>query len=201
MIKNRTGRAALTVLTTFSVLTLVGCAGTSADAPASTPAAEATSTATPTPTPTPLAGAASPIWPTDPCQDTQLSAKVEDRPGLSEVGQEGFAIVLENTSEQACSYYGWPGVLMLGADGTQLISADTSGAEPLPGALAPGESAQMTGKLTAIGEYDCTPTTATTVRVLVTSDGVGPGIEAPSDFQVCGDARSDFSTGALSPAS
>lgn len=142
------------------------------------------------------------MWPEDRCQDTQLTAAVEDRPELSGAGQEGFAIVLTNASDQACSYFGWPGVLMLGADGTQLASAGTSGAEAFPGALAPGESAQAEGQLSAVGAYDCTPTTATTVRVLVTSDGAGPGIDTPSEFQVCGgDGRSDFTTGPLTPAS
>ncbi|PPH79351.1 hypothetical protein C5C50_12980 [Rathayibacter sp. AY1D9] len=142
------------------------------------------------------------MWPEDPCQDSQLTATVEDRPDLSGAGQEGFAIVLTNASDQACSYFGWPGVLMFGADGTQLTTAGTSGAEAFPGALAPGDSAQAEGQLSAVGAYDCTPTTATTVRVLVTSDGAGPGIDTPSDFQVCGgDGRSDFTTGPLTPAS
>lgn len=208
----RTGRSILAVLLTLPVFALVGCAGSTAGAPASTSAAAPASSATATPTstaaatPTPAATAqgevAGPVWPEDPCQDTQLTATVEDRPDLSGAGQQGFAIVLTNVSDQACSYFGWPGVLMLGADGTLLTSAGTSGAEAFPGALAPGESAQAEGQLAAVGAYDCTPTTATTVRVLITSDGAGPGIDAPSDFQVCGsDGRSDFSTGALTPAS
>jgi hypothetical protein len=65
-------------------------------------------------------------------------------------------------------------------------------AESESGALAPGESAEVEALLTEVGTYDLTPTTATTVRVLVTSDGAGPDIDAPADLQVCGDARSDF---------
>ncbi|WP_367948740.1 DUF4232 domain-containing protein [Rathayibacter sp. VKM Ac-2857] len=209
MTTTRTSRSTLALLLTVPVLALLSCAGstagasasTSAAAPASTATATPTSTASATPTGTPDA-AAGPVWPEDRCQDTQLTAAVEDRPELSGAGQEGFAIVLTNASDQACSYFGWPGVLMLGADGTQLASAGTSGAEAFPGALAPGESAQAEGQLSAVGAYDCTPTTATTVRVLVTSDGAGPGIDTPSEFQVCGgDGRSDFTTGPLTPAS
>ncbi|PPH27167.1 DUF4232 domain-containing protein [Rathayibacter sp. AY1F9] len=212
MMATRTGRSTLALLLSLPVFALVGCAGSTTGAPASTsdaaPASSATATptstasTTPTPTATAQGEAAGPVWPEDPCQDTQLTATVEDRPELSGAGQEGFAIVLTNASDQACSYFGWPGVLMLGADGTQLTSAGTSGAEAFPGALAPGESAKAEGQLSAVGAYDCTPTTATTVRVLVTSDGAGPGIDTPSDFQVCGgDGRSDFTTGPLTPAS
>ncbi|WP_146085901.1 DUF4232 domain-containing protein [Rathayibacter sp. AY1D9] len=212
MMTTRTSRSTLALLLAVPVLALVGCAGSTAGGPASTsaatPASSATVTSTPTtsaaptPTATPDAAAAGPVWPEDPCQDSQLTATVEDRPDLSGAGQEGFAIVLTNASDQACSYFGWPGVLMFGADGTQLTTAGTSGAEAFPGALAPGDSAQAEGQLSAVGAYDCTPTTATTVRVLVTSDGAGPGIDTPSDFQVCGgDGRSDFTTGPLTPAS
>lgn len=212
MVTTRTSRSTLALLLTLPVLALVGCAGSTAGAPASTstaaPASTATATststasATPTPTATPDAAAAGPVWPANPCQDTQLTATVEDRPDLSGAGQEGFAIVLANASDQVCSYFGWPGVLMLGADGTQLTSAGTWGAEAFSGALAPGESAQAEGPLSAVGAYDCTPTTATTVRVLVTSDGAGAGIDTPSDSQVCGgDGRSDFTTGPLMPVS
>ncbi|QHC58624.1 DUF4232 domain-containing protein [Rathayibacter sp. VKM Ac-2760] len=192
------------------MLALVGCAGSTAVAPASAAAPpsiatgtpKSTASAAPTPTATVDAAAAGPVWPADPCQDTQLTATVEDRPELSGAGKEGFAIVLTNALDQACSYFGWPGVLMLGADDTQLTSAGTSGAEAFPGALAPGESVQAEGRLSAVGPYDCTPTTATTVRVLVTSDGAGPGIDTPSDLRVCaGDGRSDFTTGPLTPAS
>lgn len=126
-----------------------------------------------------------------------------ERPDLSAAGQQGFAIVLTNVSEQSCSYNGSPGVLLLGADGTLLTSRGDS---PLtfdaePGALASGESAQVEAQLTDVAAYDCTPTTATTVRVLVTSDGAGPGIDATAELQVCGDARSDLSAGPLTPAS
>lgn len=38
------------------------------------------------------------------------------------------------------------------------------------------------------------------IRVLVTSDGAGPGIDAPANLQVCGDALSDFSAGPSGPA-
>ena len=126
-----------------------------------------------------------------------------DRPDLSGAGQEGFAILLTNVSEQACSYYGWPGMVLLDADGTLLTS---SGDSPLtmeaePGAIAPGEAVQVEAQLTAVGAYDCTPTTATTVRVLVTSDGAGAGIDAPADLQVCGDdGRSELQTGPSTPA-
>lgn len=212
MMTTRAARSTLALLLTLPVLALVGCAGSTPGAPASTSAAapesSATTTptptaATPTPTATPDAEAAGPVWPEAPCQDSQLTAAAEDRPDLSGAGQQGFAIVLTNASDQACSYFGWPGVLMLGADGTQLTSAGSpSTVTASPGALAPGESAQIEGELSAVGAYDCTPTTATTVRVLVTSDGAGSGIDAPSDFQVCGsDGRSEFTTGALTPAS
>ncbi|WP_448006713.1 DUF4232 domain-containing protein [Agromyces bauzanensis] len=117
--------------------------------------------------------------------------------------RRGSRSFLRTCPEQSCSYNGFPGVHLLGADGTLLTS---SGDSPLttdfsPGALAPGESAQVEGQLTEVGAYDCTPTIATTVRVLVTSDGAGPGIDAPADLQVCADARSDLSTGPLIPAS
>lgn len=196
--KTRTSRAALTALLTLPVLALVGCAAAAAEAPASTPSSAPTSTATATPKPEP----AGPVWPEDRCQDEQLASELVPRPELSGAGQEGFMIVLTNVSEQSCSYYGSPGVLLLGADGTLLTSTgDKPMGTPEPGALHPGESAQVEGLLTEVGAYDCTPTTATTVRVLVTSDGAGQGIEAPADLQVCGDARSDLSTGPLVPVS
>ncbi|MGX5695099.1 DUF4232 domain-containing protein [Agromyces soli] len=143
-----------------------------------------------------------PVWPDDRCQDEQLAAELVARPELSGAGREGLAIVLTNVSEQSCSYYGWPGVLLLGA-GALLTSRDDKmiGGDAAPGALAPGESAQVEALLTAVGAYSCAPTTATTVRVLVSSDGAGPGIDAPADLQVCGDARSDFSAGPLIPVS
>ncbi|TFC01077.1 DUF4232 domain-containing protein [Cryobacterium adonitolivorans] len=206
MLKTRTSRIALTALLMVPTLALVGCAATAAEAPESTlvsaPPSAATPTATPTATPQILA--ADPVWPNDRCQDEQLAAELVERPDLSVANREGFVIVLTNVSEQSCSYYGWPGVLLLGADGTLLTSRDDKmigTAEPEPGALAPGESAQMEALLTEVGTYDCTPTTATTIRVLVTSDGAGPGIDAPADLQVCGDARSDFSAGPSIPAS
>jgi len=204
MLKTWTSRAALTALLTLPVLAVAGCAGSSAEAPATT-AAASTTVATPTPsaTATPQAEETGPIWPDDRCQDEQLAAEFQDRPDLSGAGQEGFAILLTNASEQACSYYGWPGMLLLDSDGTLLTS---SGDSPLtmeaePGAIAPGEAVQVEAQLTAVGAYDCTPTTATTVRVLVTSDGAGAGIDAPADLQVCGgDGRSELQTGPSTPA-
>ena len=65
-----------------------------------------------------------PVWPDDRCQDEQLAAELVARPELSGAGREGLAIVLTNVSEQSCSYYGWPGVLLLGADGALLTSRD-----------------------------------------------------------------------------
>ena len=212
MLKTRTGRAALAALFTLPVLALLGCAA-AAETPASSPASALTSTATATPTPTatPQNEAADPVWPNDRCQDEQLAAELVDRPYLSTADQEGFAIVLTNVSEQSCSYNGSPGVLLLGADGALLTSrsGDTLGpvgspgttADPTPGALAPGESVQVEGQLTVASAYDCTPTTATTVRVLVTSDGAGPGVDIPTDLQVCGEARGDLSIGSFFPVS
>lgn len=209
MLKTRTGRAALTALLTLPVLALLGCAASAAETPASSPASAPTSTATPTATP--QNEAAEPVWPNDRCQDEQLAAELVDRPYLSTADQEGFAIVLTNVSEQSCSYNGGPGVLLLGADGALLTSrsGDTLGpvgspgttAELTPGALAPGESVQVEGQLTVASAYDCTPTTATTVRVLVTSDGAGPGVDIPTDLQVCGSARGDLSIGSFFPVS
>lgn len=203
MMKTRTGRAALTALLTLPALALVGCAAAAAETPASMPASAPTSTATAAP----QSEAADPVWPNDRCRDEQLAVELVERPYLSVAGQEGLAIVLTNVSEQSCSYYGSPGVLLLGADGTLLASAgDSLGpagspgttGEPTPGALAPGESVQVEGQLTEVGAYDCTPTTATTVRVLISG---GSGIDVPSDLQVCGDARSDLSIGSYFPVS
>lgn len=199
MMKTRAGRAALTALLALPVLALVSCAATPAETPGSSPTAAPTSAVTETP----QAEETRPVWPKDRCQDEQLAAEFMERPDLSAGGKEGFAIILTNVSEQSCSYFGLPGVLLLGADGTQLTS---SGDSPLtmdssPGALGPGDSAQMEAKLTGVGAYDCTPTTATTVRVLVTSDGAGSGIDAPADLPVCGDTRSELQTGPLTPAS
>jgi membrane-bound inhibitor of C-type lysozyme len=208
MLKARTGRAALAALLTIPVLALLGCAAAATEVPVSPPASAPMPTATPTPTSTatptttPQSQAAEPVWPNYQCQDEQLAAELVDRPDLSAANREGYVIVLTNVSEQSCSYYGWPGVLLLGADGTTLTSRDDNmmGAlEPEPGALAPGESFQVEALLTEVGTYDCTPATATTIRVLVTSDGAGPGIDAPADLQVCGDARSDFSAGPSTP--
>lgn len=215
MRNNQRGRIALAALLTLSAVGLTACASAAADASgrsrADGPKSTATSTATPSPTPTPSANpnaatdneATTPVWPADRCQDEQLAAELVARPDLSGAGREGLGIVLTNISEQSCSYYGWPGVLLLGADGSLLTSRDDQmiGGEAVPGALRPGESAQVEALLTAVGAYSCTPTSATTVRVLVTSDGAGPGIDAPAALQVCGDARSDFSAGPLAPAS
>lgn len=203
MSKTRTGRAAFTALLALPALALVGCAAAVAEAPASTRAVAPTSTATATP----QREAAEPVWPDERCRDEQLAAELVERPDLSGAGQEGLAIVLTNVSEQSCSYFGWPGVLLLGADGTLLTSAgDSLGpagspgttASPSPGALAAGEAVQAEGQLTEVGRYDCTPTTATTVRVLISG---GQGIDVPSDLQVCGDARSDLSIGSYIPVS
>ncbi|WP_143231602.1 DUF4232 domain-containing protein [Agromyces cerinus] len=176
------------------VLALAACAAAAAEAPASTPTVAPTSTATAAP----QSEESGPVWPEDRCQDEQLAAKLVERPDLSAAGREGFEIVLTNVSEQACSYYGGPpGVLLLGADGTILTSLNDSPVESAPpGALAPGESGKVEGQLGEIAGHDCpTKTTATTVRVLVTSDGAGPGIDAPADFQVCTDGWSDLSAG------
>jgi hypothetical protein len=214
MLKTRTGRATITALLTLPVLALLGCSAAATELPASSPASAPTSTATPTPTATPAATATptatpqneagEPVWPNDRCQDEGLSAGLVDRPDLSTANQEGFVIVLTNVSGQSCSYYGWPGVLLLGADGALLTSRDDKmigEREPEPGALAPGESIQVEAFLTDVNTYDCAPTTATTIRVLVTSDGAGPGIDTPADLRVCGDGRSDFSAGPSMPAS
>lgn len=203
MVKTRTSRAALTALLALPVLALLGCAAAVAETPAATPAATPAGAPTEAEAEAPQAEDAAPVWPEDRCQDEQLAAELTRRPDLSEAGREGFSIVLTNVSEQSCSYNGIPGVLLFGADGTHLTSGGDS---PLtldfePGALAPGESAQLEGQLTEVSAYGCTPTTATTVRVLVTSDGTGPGIDAAADLQVCGDARSELSTGPLVPAS
>ena len=203
MLKTRTGRIALTVLLMLPTLALVSCAVAAAEAPASTPVSAPTSTASP------QNEAADPVWPNERCQDEQLAAELVDRPYLSTTDQEGFAIVLTNASEQSCSYYGSPGVLLLDVDGALLTSrsGDTLGpagspgttAEPTPGALAPGESVQVEGQLTVASAYDCT--TVTTIRVLVTSDGAGPGVDIPTDLQVCGDARSSLAIGSYFPVS
>lgn len=201
--KTRTGRVALTALLALPVLALVGCAAAAAEAPAPTPTSAPTSTATAAP----QREEEDPVWPNDRCRDEQLAVELVERPELSGAGQEGLAIVFTNVSEQSCSYYGSPGVLLLGADGALLTSRDDSlgpaGSpgttnSPSPGALAPGESIQVEGQLTEVGAYDCTPTTATTVRVLISG---GSGIDVSSDMQVCGDARSDFSIGSYFPVS
>lgn len=195
--KTRMSRAALVALLTFPLLTMVGCA---AEAPASTPDPAPTSTVTEAP----RDDEAGPVWPEDRCQDEQLVAEFTPRPDVSAAGHEGFEIVLTNVSEQSCSYYGGPpGVLLLGADGSILTSLNDSPVEPAaPGALAPGESGKVEGQLAKIDALDCTTqTTATTVRVLVTSDGAGPGIDAPVDLQVCTDGWSDLSAGPFIPVS
>ncbi|WP_166788861.1 DUF4232 domain-containing protein [Cryobacterium sp. TMT4-31] len=202
MLKTRTDRIALTALLMLPTLALVGCAEGAAEAPAPTVASAPVSSSTPTATP--QVGAAEPVWPNDRCQDEQLAAELVERPDLSTATREGLAIVLTNVSEQSCSYYGGPGVLLLGADGTNLASRDDKilgPIEPEAGALAPGESAQVEALLTYVVTYDCTPAKVTTIRVLVTSDGAGPGIDAPADLQVCGDAWTDFTVGSLVPAS
>lgn len=142
--------------------------------------------------------------PNERCQDEQLAAELVERPDLSTATREGLAIVLTNVSEYSRSYYGGPGVLLLGADGAPLASRDDKiigPIEPEAGALAPGEPAQVEALLTDVATYDCTPATVTTIRVLVTSDGAGPGIEAPADLQVCGDAWTDFTVGSYVPVS
>ncbi|MDY0912310.1 DUF4232 domain-containing protein [Rathayibacter festucae] len=198
MLKTWTSRAALIALLTLPVLAVAGCAGSPVEAPAQTPSAS-TAVAAPTSSVSaaPQAAETGPVWPEDRCRDEQLAAEFVDRPDLSGAGQEGFAVLLTNVSEQACSYYGWPGMLLLDADGALLTS---SGDSPLtmeaePGAIAPGEAVEVEAQLTVVGAYDCTPMTATTVRVLVTSDGAGAGIDAPADLQVCDDSQSVLRTG------
>lgn len=200
MMKTRTGRAALTALLTLPTLALVGCAAAAAEPPTSTRAVAPTENATAAPQNEDIG----PVWPDDRCQDEQLAAEFTPRPDLSTAGHEGFEIVLTNVSEQACSYFGGPpGVLLLGADGTTLASLNDKPVEPAPpGALAPGGSGKVEGKLGEIAGHDCpTKTTATTVRVLVTSDGAGPGIDAPADLRVCTDGWSDLSAGPFIPIS
>ena len=202
MLMTWTGRSALTALLMLPTFALVGCADGAAEAPEPTVASAPASSMTPTATP--HAGAAEPVWPNDRCQDEQLAAELVERPDLSTATREGLAIVLTNVSEQSCTYSGSPGALLLGADGTHLASRDDKilgPIEPEAGALAPGESAEAEALLTYVATYDCTPATVTTIQVLVTSDGAGPGIDAPADLQVCGDAWTDFTVGSLVPVS
>ncbi|EDY42921.2 DUF4232 domain-containing protein [Streptomyces sp. SPB074] len=74
------------------------------------------------------------------CHTSELSARVgENHPGA---GQEGFALVLTNTSSRTCTVYGYPGLAFVNSAGEQ-VSVDPQRA---PGtkervSLAPGKSA------------------------------------------------------------
>ncbi|QTX05383.1 DUF4232 domain-containing protein [Agromyces archimandritae] len=189
--------AAPATLFAAAVLTLVGCTAPTGETP-TTLSAEASPTAAAAPRAKPVG----PKWSDERCVDEQLTAEVVARREYSDAEIERFTIVLTNASDQACSYFGWPGVLLLDDDGNVQTSTDTSigSKTPEPGTLAPGESTHTDAELTRISTYDCTPTIATTTRVRVTSDGAGPGIDAPSLFEVCADDESHLATGPQTPA-
>lgn len=202
MTKTRTSRVALAALLTLPVLALVGCAAADAEAPAPTAAAASTSTETAAEAVAAEDEEAGPVWPEDRCLDEQLDAEFTPRPDLSAAGQEGFEIVLTNVSEQSCSYFGGPpGVLFLDADGAILTGLGDAPVEPSPpGALDPGESGKVEGRLAEIPGHECTTTTtATTVRLLVTSDGAGPGVDAPAELHVCDHGWNDLWAGPFIP--
>lgn len=113
-------------------------ASTTASAPASGSASgSASASAAPqTPAPGPADGA--PL-----CTADKLSADIEDTPGGGAAGSVYRDLVLTNTSSEACSTFGYPGVSYLGQSGTQVgaPAIRSEGTEAVTVTLEPGQSA------------------------------------------------------------
>jgi hypothetical protein len=188
MQKRRVSRA---TFATLFALTLAGCSDANVAAP---------SNAVPQQAAAPGQGT-EPVWPDRPCGADHLSARFVADPNLSQAGAERFTIVLTNTSDRSCSYYGWPGALLLDANGAVLTRSEPMTMAFSPGALAPDEAAHLEGQLTAADAYDCTPTVPTTIRVVFAEGDDRQGVDASTPLLVCDEDRTELMIGPFLPGS
>lgn len=142
-------------------------AGTTAPAP---PSAGTSASATPAPetsAPVPSQGAAA-------CTADQLSATVEDTPGGGAAGSVYRNLVLTNTSSEACTTFGYPGVSYLGQSGTQVGAPATrsEGTDAVTVILEPEQSAVATLRETRPENYgeDCRMVPVSGLRIFPPDD-------------------------------
>jgi hypothetical protein len=134
------------------------------------------------------------------CQDEQLTLEYLSRPDLSVVGASGFELVFTNSSDAACSMWGWPGLIVESADGTRIGSSWTVGEMGEPFVLANGDAAVVLGSAPDPATWGCEAMTADHLRAYVTSDGAGPGVVALAQIPVCADGSTVLEIGPLTAA-
>lgn len=102
----------------------------------------------------------------DRCHTSQLAGSLEN--GDAGAGQRYVDLVLRNKSGETCTLYGYGGLQLIGADGSQVPTKLTREPKPAPATvrLAPGASARSTLHWTAVPADDepqdhaCEPTPA-----------------------------------------
>ena len=134
------------------------------------------------------------------CQDEQLTLEYLSRPDLSVVGASGFELVFTNSSDAACSMWGWPGLIVESAEGSRIGSSWTVGEMGEPFVLAYGDAAVVLGSAPDPAAWGCEVTTADHLRAYVTSDGAGPGVVGAAQIPVCADGSTVLEIGPLTAA-
>lgn len=134
------------------------------------------------------------------CHDEQLTLEYLSRPDLSVVGASGFELVFTNSSDAACSMWGWPGLIVESADGSRIGSSWTVGEMGEPFVLANGDAAVVLGSAPDPAAWGCEATMADHLRAYVTSDGAGPGVVGAAQIQVCADGSTVLEIGPLTAA-
>ena len=135
------------------------------------------------------------------CQDEQLTLEYLARPDLSVDGASGFELVFTNTSDTACSMWGWPGLVVESADGTRIGSSWAVGddmGEPFE--LEHGDAAIVLGTAPDPAAWGCEAITADHLRAYVTSDGAGPGVVGTAPIPVCADGSTVLEIGPFAAA-
>lgn len=134
------------------------------------------------------------------CQDSQLELAVVPLPDESGAGQFGFELVFTNTAALPCTFDGWPGLIAIAADGTELgwpAQADFSTPSSLVVLRGDGGVATSQVRASQAGAYDCEQIEAWGLRARITSDGAGGGIDARYAITVCGGNISTMTTSPL----
>jgi Protein of unknown function (DUF4232) len=109
-------------------------------------------------------------------------------PGDGAAGSTYYQLELSNTSGQACTLYGFPGVSAVGTGGRQLGSAASRDyADPVRlVTLRRGATAHVLLKIVDVGNFppaSCHPATAVALRVYPPNDR--RSVEVPFPFQGC----------------
>ncbi|MEB7505545.1 DUF4232 domain-containing protein [Arthrobacter koreensis] len=163
-------------------LVLTGCGGSNNAEESPSPSASPTASATPSASASGSASASATAGPqaSGPadgaalCTADKLSATIEDTPGGGAAGSVYRDLVLTNTSSEACTTFGYPGVSYLGQSGTQVgaPAIRSEGAEALTVTLEPGQSAAASLQETRPENYgdECSRVPVSGLRIFPPDD-------------------------------